>query len=402
MVLGPSRSGKTTGVILPNVIAAGGPVVSTSTKDDVMVASSTQRQGHGPTYLFDPSGEVSPAPGVQHIAWSPLRASARWEGALRMATAMVESAGPGTQQGDHHWRERATALLGPLLFAAGAGQSMEPLLEWVDGRDGVAALELLDQRGLERHPSARILEGILATEARELSGIWSTTASTLSAYRYPAALASTQGAPLDPASFVSSAGTLYICSPSSVQRSVAPIVVGLLEEVKEAAFTHHARERGATPTLFALDEVANIAPMRGLPALVSEGGGQGVLTLACLQDLSQAQARWGSQGRGFLSLFPVTMVLPGIADVATLRDLSAIVGEVAVPQVTSTPTGNPLGVPRRSISTQWRPRLSPSEIAQGHEGHALVLDARRQAGWVRLERVFAREARSRPGLVRGR
>ena len=80
------------------------------------------------------------------------------------------------------------------------------------------------------------------------------------------------------------------------------------------------------PTLLALDEVANIAPIPDLPAMLSEGAGQGLLVMACLQDLSQARARWGSAADGFLTLFGTTVVFPGIADVATLRDLSALGG----------------------------------------------------------------------------
>ncbi len=52
--------------------------------------------------------------------------------------------------------------------------------------------------------------------------------------------------------------------------------------------------------------------------MVSEGAGQGLLVLACLQDLSQARGRWGPAADGFLSLFGTTVVLQGIADTATL------------------------------------------------------------------------------------
>ncbi|MCX6511955.1 MAG: type IV secretory system conjugative DNA transfer family protein, partial [Actinobacteria bacterium] len=147
---------------------------------------------------------------------------------------------------------------------------------------GSSALRRLDQTVGSEHPAAAVLEGILTSDSRELSGIWSTASGVLSAYRFPAALASTRGRAIDVNSFVAEAQTLYICSPSSVQQAVAPLVVGLLEEIKEASFRLHARQPELPSTLFALDEVANIAPMRGLPALVSEGGGQGVLTLACL------------------------------------------------------------------------------------------------------------------------
>src|SRR5580704_2625127 len=64
--------------------------------------------------------------------------------------------------------------------------------------------------------------------------------------------------------------------------------------------------------------------------MVSEGGSQGVVTLACLQDLSQARARWGTAADGFLSLFGTTVVLPGIGDVRTLEALSTLAGEEEV------------------------------------------------------------------------
>ena len=43
LVLGPSRSGKTSSLVIPNLILANGPVVSTSTKPDVMHATAAAR-----------------------------------------------------------------------------------------------------------------------------------------------------------------------------------------------------------------------------------------------------------------------------------------------------------------------------------------------------------------------
>ena len=84
--------------------------------------------------------------------------------------------------------------------------------------------------------------------------------------------------------------------------------------MRDAAYARARDGRSGPPTLLALDEVANIAPIPDLPAMVSEGAGQGLLVLACLQDLSQARGRWGHAADGFLSLFGTTVVLPGIAD----------------------------------------------------------------------------------------
>jgi hypothetical protein len=108
--------------------------------------------------------------------------------------------------------------------------------------------------------------------------------------------------------------------------------------------------------------------------------------LACLQDLSQARSRWGSAADGFLTLFGTTAVFPGIADVATLRDLSALAGEH---EVASTTLGHAVGDrgrirPSSSIGTVRVPRLPVDVIARGTPGHALIVSPERNFGTVRL------------------
>ena len=80
--------------------------------------------------------------------------------------------------------------------------------------------------------------------------------------------------------------------------------------------------------LWALDEVANIAPIHDLPALVSQAGGQGLQVMVGLQDLSQARSRWGAEAaEGFMSLFQTKVVLSGIGDPRTLESISLALGE---------------------------------------------------------------------------
>jgi hypothetical protein len=133
--------------------------------------------------------------------------------------------------------------------------------------------------------------------------------------------------------------------------------------------------------------------------MVSEGGGQGLVTLACIQDLSQAKARWGTAAEGFLSLFGTTVVLAGIGDVRTLTAISTLAGEEEVPtRSIAVPTD------RRGRSGSWnrrmlsgtdsrvtvttsnmrRPRLPVDVIARGSPGTALVIGDRTQMSWVGL------------------
>ncbi len=397
LVLGPSRSGKTSSLIIPNVLCAGGAVVSTSTKPDVMAATADARRTTGWTLLFDPSGTVVAPPGVQRVGWSPVNAATGWDGALAVAHAIVRT-GRGRADvaaPDDHWSERAAALLAPLLHAAAtSGAPMATVLSWVDRHQGEEALARLAAGG--RSPvAADMLSGILTTDPRERSGIWSTASGALAAYRSSAALASTEPPFLDAEAFCRGSHTLYVCAAGRHQQLLAPLVVGLLGEVRDAAYARAAEGGGVPPVLLALDEAANIAPLPDLPALVSEGAGQGLLTLACLQDLSQGRQRWGRQAEAFLSLFGTTVALPGLADMATLQALSALAGEVEVPLRTLS-VAEAGRRPRRSLSVTgtFRPRLPVDLAARGRPGYALALDATNRLGWVALTPAH----RTRPWL----
>ena len=330
---------------------------------------------------------------------------------MAMSAAMVAASHGRTVSSGarNHWEERASALLSTLLYAAAiGGADVSDVLQWADRHHGVEALDLLARDPGQHHPSTALLTGILATDPREQSGIWSTTSGVLSAYRSLGALDATQGDQLDATEFVAGSHTLHVCSSARNQALVAPLVVGLLTEIQQAAYQRNNPDR---PVLFALDELANIAPLPELPQLVSEGGGQGLLTIGCLQDLSQARSRWGSSADGFLSLFSTTLVLGGIADIPTLRALRDLSGHHEVIRSTVTEGRDVRQRPTNSVSLshQREERLTLSSIASGNPGSALLLDARNHLDFISLTTAHRDEpwrsliepaVRSLPGLDR--
>ncbi|HEY4929061.1 MAG TPA: type IV secretory system conjugative DNA transfer family protein [Acidimicrobiales bacterium] len=403
LALGPPRSGKTSALLIPNVLSAHGAVVTTSTKPDVLDATREARSMLGTCHLFDPTGSVDDRPGVHRLRWSPLTGCSSWRTALSAARSLVlvGSGGAGAARTEgSHWTERAQALLAPLLHAAAIeGADMRTVLTWVDRRQALPAQQAFSgPAGDDRAIARDLLDGIVTTDERELSGIWSTASGALGGFRSTQALAATCNPDFDPVNFVRSADTLYIAAPAHHQSLVAPLVVGLIDDVRRAAYGRAASglERSDPPVVLALDELANVAPLPELPSMVSEGGGQGLVTLACFQDLSQARHRWPGQADGFPSLFGTTVVLPGIGDVATLEALSVLAGdeELVTRSVNRSHvlTGRPLtdllshGRPQvgEQLSTQWRRRLAPDEITRGRPGSALAFDARNQPSWVTL------------------
>jgi type IV secretion system protein VirD4 len=376
LLLGPPRSGKTSGVIVPAVLAHPGPVVSASTKPDVLAATGRCRTRLGTVWQFDPTG-TSATSGARQLRWSPVTGSRSWDGALMIARSMVTGTGVGTGTTDQsHWSRRAQALLAPMLHAAAIdGRNIEDVVEWVLSHE-------LDQPGILLHnadavPAVRVLAGLANTEARERSSIFSAAADALDAYTSTGALAAATDPNFDPVSFARSWDTIYIHAPAEHQALAAPLVCGLLAEIRAATYRVARDLTSPARMLFALDEVANIAPLAELPQIASEGGGQNLTLLAAFQDLSQARARWGTAANGFLTLFGTKLILPGVADTRTLEAISVAIGEYDRQVISTThtqPSQSWVGNRSDTISTQRQRLLPPGEIANIPAGHALCLD----------------------------
>jgi type IV secretory pathway TraG/TraD family ATPase VirD4 len=388
MVLGPPRSGKTSAVMIPAVLGAAGPVISTATKPDVMSATMRARAELGEVWLFDPAGEQASVPdGVRPLRWSPVAAATSWDQALIMAQAMTACTrvGSGTTN-ESHWTERAKALLAPLLYAAHiAGKPIEEVLRWTLHQDLGPSLEILS--GADAGLAADVLIGIQRTDTRERSSIFSATAGVLAAYNADATRAMATNPNFDPVRFVSSSDTIYITAPEHKQALCAPLIVGLLEQIRHAVYHHAQNQLPGRVMLWALDEIANIAPIHDLPALVSQAGGQSLQVLIGLQDLSQARTRWGEAAAdGFMSLFQTRMVMGGIADSRTLESISLTLGEYdrrivssSVGQSESDEWLSSLGKNESvNYSTQRQRVLAPGDIAQPPANHALLLEG---ASW---------------------
>jgi type IV secretion system protein VirD4 len=431
LALGPPRSGKTSCIVIPSILSATGPVVSTSTKPEVMFRTVGARSRAGETFLYDPTGTVERPDNVAPLVWSPVSACAQWSEAMLVAKLMVSassagaSSSNGARQLDDHWHERAQSLIATLLHAASVdGASMSAVLKWVDDQHALTAITILKNAG---NPlAADLLGGIAGTELRERSGIFSTASGVLGAYHSDRALATTNGEQFSAQEWAKTGGTVYICASARHQSLASPLVVGLLSEIRTACYEQASSHwdpglggagavqsagRGAPPMFFALDEAANIAPLADLGQQLSEGGGQGLLTLVCLQDMSQARARWGPEAEGWFSLFGSKVIFPGIGDPRTLEIISALAGEEEVldrsvsknvpsqsdlmrsilGRLTGSPATGRSGFTGQNVTTSVIriPRLTVDQVSKGKEGKALVLDERNQDADIELTPWFS-------------
>jgi type IV secretion system protein VirD4 len=392
LALGPSRSGKTSGLVIPAVLAHPGPVVCTSTKTDIIDAVARARASTGTCWQFGGTGY-----NLKELNWSPVQASNSWENSLFVASFLVNTARPQKSAESYHWNERAEALIACGLHAAYISNSpLSFVIHSIFARDLRQVAMYLEDRGSSL--ACSVLSGLLKTEDRELSGIFSTASGILSGYKSDDFLKKADNPNFDPDNFVESNDTIFIASDSDRQQYMAPLVVSLLEEIKRAAY-HKFNQRNydhpyhRVPVLFALDELAHTAPLFSLESLVAEGGGQGVLLLGCFQDLSQASKRFGGNPERFINLFPTKVIFPGIIDRVTVETISLLSDEIKVPNHSFSRTLNT----RRSIIPANKMRLSsitttykqerlvkPEAIRQQPPGTALIVDGSKSPGIIKL------------------
>lgn len=376
LVLAGPRAGKTSCVVIPALLSHPGPALCTSTKPEVLHATLAARRALGRAWFFNLGG-TPPPQGTEELRWSPLTRAREWQGAQLVAEAMT-----GAAEIEHdaaHWSERASALLASLFHAAAVGGlGMSDVSSWVLRHDPDAPLAELEPGSI----ASDVLAGIKATADRERSGIFSTAARVLRAYRSPAALEVSRAPNFDPRAFVASRDTVYIAAPGHEQQLLAPLVVGLLTDVRHAVYgaAWDGAQAPWPPILFLLDECANIAPIPDLPAMLSEAGGQGLQAVCVFQDISQVRRRWPREADGFMSLFGAKIILSGVADTRTLEQLSLLAGEWDRPVQTLSeqrPTGLFPDPSRRTSTESWTTRreriVPPDRIAQLTRGEALVM-----------------------------
>jgi type IV secretion system protein VirD4 len=415
LVVGPSQSGKTTGVVVPALLEWDGPVLSTSIKSDVVHDTYAARSARGEVRVFDPSGSTY----LPHAPWSPILAARSWEGARRTAARLlgIGESGPAHSADEAFWRPAGARYLAPLLLAAGHGDlTMRDLLSWVasvDEEEPATLLESCPAAGAKAALEA--LRSVLEADARFRSSLVQTVATALDPWQEPSIAAATMGDTQITSSWLLDApNTLYLISPAHDQRRLRGLFAALVADITAGAFERSAQSgKPIEPALLlALDEAANIAPLPNLDELASTGPGQGVQLLTVLQNISQAADRWGrDRAETIIANHRARLFCSGIGDSATLEYLRSTLGEEEIERL-STHRAGALQPGSRTISSDFRSLAPAHRVRQADADMALLVYGRLAPAWLKLRLWYARPAlralaagqpasdRRRPGIRR--
>ncbi len=380
VAFGPPQSGKSSGLAIPALLEWNGPAVASSIKNDLLASTLRRRRVLGETLIFDPFRLA----GTESHTWSPLHGAATWDGALEVAWRLAGAAEVDKRgvDGGEFWSLAAEQRLAPLLYAAArTGAGMDAVVRWIYGQ-GSRELDrtLLELSGsavedAERDGASAAYDAVRAFETqadRTRSSIEATAQTLLRAYRFTRVAHSARSCEITAERLLSQPATLYLIGDAKSSKLLRPIFLALLSEVVDRAYETATREGGrlALPLLLCLDEAGNVAPLPNLGEVASTAPSHNIQLVSIFHDLAQARSRYGQQAETVVNSHRARMLLPGVADLETLRYFASLAGEEEARENSYT-TGT--GGTTRSVASRRRPLIAPEALRQLPGGHALLL-----------------------------
>ncbi len=395
VAFGPPQSGKSAGLAVPALLEWDGPAVASSIKTDLLAVTLECRRALGTVFVFDPFA----LSGTASSTWSPLSAVRTWDGALEVAWRL-SSAGELDQrgvEGGDFWAVAAEQRLAPLLYtAARSGAGIEALVRWTYGQgtreldQALAQLtgEACDEAELaDAHAAYDAVRAFEAQADRTRSSIEATAQALLRAYRFTRVAHSASSSEISADRLLDEASTLYLIGDAKTSKLLRPIFLALLGEIVDRAYERATLAGGRLelPLLLCLDEAGNVAPLPNLAEIATTAPSHNIQLVSIFHDLAQARSRYGRGAETVINSHRARMLLPGVADLDTLRYFAGLVGDEEVREVTRT-TG--AGGTSRSTGYRRRPLVAPESLRQLPDRHALLIYGRIAPATIRLRMWF--------------
>ncbi|MGW3514541.1 TraM recognition domain-containing protein [Streptomyces hydrogenans] len=367
------RSGKTTSLAIPSILAAPGPVLLTSNKaaGDAYTACFDARAAVGRVWSMDPQ-QIAHA--AREMWWNPLADAKTLDGAGRLAGHFLAASVDASQQGDF-WSKAGSNILSQLFLAAALDERpITDVMQWLAFPADRRPLDILRDHGFTAVASQ--LKGTVEGPPETRDGIYETArqyASALLNQDIAAWVTPQKNVPeFRPTNFVTSNDSLFLLSKDGGGGASA-LIAACADSVMRAATAQAERAGGRLdpPMLAILDEAANVCKISDLPDLYSHLGSRGIIPITILQSYRQGQKVWGDTGMDAMwSAATVKIIGSGIDDPDFADKLSRMVGDHDVETVS---TSHSESGKSTSVSMRQERILPADAIRALPKGSALCL-----------------------------
>ena len=329
-LLGAPSSGKTGGLIIPNLLQWEGVAVSTSTKMDIAEETARHRSELGQAWIWAPLDQGLDLPaGTHRLNYSPISGAASWKVASRHAHALAY----GTASGESSkvWASSASQLIACSLHACAiSGEGMQKVVDSVKQPDWRWLKRTLTDH-LAADPQALVALGSLEGRNQTFRADMSANIDqALSLVLSGNLVDGGEGEDLDWTEFLGGRNTLYVVLPTELPHvDPAPYVNVLLADlvyaVREVAAAHHYRLPHRL--LMLLDELGALCSIDNLDNLIATQRSAGMSFLLSAQSLAQIDRRYAQSGARTIRDAVGAIVLGmGVSDDQALHDMETLVG----------------------------------------------------------------------------
>lgn len=389
ILLGASRSGKTSRIYIPNLLQEmGANFVVCSIRNDILDQTINYRRTQGPVTAYDPEGLAERQ--VVSSVWSIVQAARTYADAQRIVETIVGAQAPdkGGEESAFFSAQVRNTLPGLLLAANLGGYSLRDVIAWVNrsdvdeaganqGKPFTKAIAILQEEG--EAEAATPLIGLGSMEERTRENVVASISAALQPYQKPGVLNLADGDDslvFDPHEFVRSKEpwTHYLIASVNGQKDLGKVFANHIVEILDAAMAA-ANDNGGRlekPLIFLLDEAANLAPIPDLDAWVTTAAGANVMFVLGYHNLSQMQHRIKGDASTVWANCHARLVFHSTADPETIRLLETLGGhrEVEITNVSFDDVEKQVG---SSEGRTLVPLIGAKTVREQEEGRAILL-----------------------------
>lgn len=377
LIIGPTRSGKGAGYVIPNALMHKGSMIVTDLKGEVWKATAGYRQQNGSrVFLFSPGQEhshrwnpldfVRTGPGdrttdIQNIAsiLIPEREgsdSGFWQG---MAQQVVAGLISYVLESDHYKGRRNLAEVNALLNTS---MNLQVLLRLI-----------LETETYLSTFTVQSFNFYVALAEKTASSAITEIQNAMRPFKNERIAAATSVTDIDLASMKRRPISLYLAPNITDITLLRPLLTLFVQQVMNLLTLEH--DRDSVPVYFLLDEFRQLKRMDEIMNKLPYVAGYNIKLAFIIQDLKNLDEIYGETSRfSMLGNCGYQLIL-GANDQATAEYVSKALGKQTIRYHSESRTIELIGLPKRTRVEQIRERdlMMPQEVRQMPENKAVLL-----------------------------
>ena len=377
LIIGPTRSGKGAGYVIPNALMHEGSMIVTDLKGEVYKATAGYRKKHGSqVFLFSPGSEktnsynpldfVRPERGnrttdIQNIAGILVPENTESDNSVWQATAQQVLAGAISYVLESPYYE-GRRTLGEINSFFNSGTDLQALMRHIKAKEPYLSKFTVES-----------FNSYLALSDRAAASALLDIQKAMKPFKNERIVAATNMTDMDLRSMKRRPITIYLAPNITDITLLRPLLTLFIQQVMDILTLEH--DPKSVPVYFLLDEFRQLKRMNEIMTKLPYVAGYKIKLAFIIQDLKNLDEIYGETSRHSLLGNCGYQLILGANDQATADYASRALGKQTIRYQSESRTVELLGLPRRTKSEQIRDRdlMMPQEVRQMPEDRMILL-----------------------------